>query len=126
MQKTKYPNCDAEISTLLCFYPEKRKKLAVKLQNLNFLKIKLHTLRHYYACKLYHETKDILLVKSKLGHRNIANTMVYTRLVEWEQPNNWIVRRPQTTQEEDELVEAGFEYVRYDERMQPPIYRKRK
>ena len=107
-------------------YLAQRKKLAVKLQNPNFLKIKLHTLRHYYACKLYHETKDILLVKSKLGHRNIANTMVYTRLVEWDQPDNWIVRRPQTTQEEDELIEAGFEYVRYDDRMQTPIYRKRK
>jgi len=107
-------------------FVSKQKQLARKLQNPNLLKIKLHTLRHFYACKLYHMSKDILLVKSKLGHRNIQNTMVYTRLVEWEQPDNWIVRRPQTTKEEDELIEAGFEYVRFDDRNGTPIYRKRK
>jgi hypothetical protein len=63
---------------------------------------------------------------SKLGHRNIMNKLVYTRLVEWEQPDNWIVRRPTTTKEEDELIEAGFDYIRFDDRMQTPIYRKRK
>jgi integrase len=103
-----------------------RKRIAFKLQNPNLLKIKLHTFRHFYACKLYHTTKDILLVKEKLGHRNIQNTMVYTRLVDWEQPDCWIVKRPQTTQEEDELIAAGFEYVRFDERLDTPIYRKRK
>jgi integrase len=103
-----------------------RKHLAFKLQNPNLMKIKLHTFRHFYACKLYHSTKDILLVKEKLGHRNIQNTMVYTRLVDWEQPDCWIVKRPQNSQEEDELIAAGFEYVRFDERLDTPIYRKRK
>ena len=103
-----------------------RKNLARKLQNPNLTKVTLHTLRHFYACKLYHATKDLLLVKAKLGHRNIQNTLVYTRLVDWEQPDNWTVRRPTTTTEEDQLIEAGFEYVRFDDRMQTPIYRKRK
>jgi len=103
-----------------------RKHLAFKLQNPNLMKIKLHTFRHFYACKLYHSTKDILLVKERLGHRNIQNTMVYTRLVDWDQPDAWIVKRPQTTQEEDELIAAGFEYVRFDDRLAAPIYRKRK
>jgi integrase/recombinase XerD len=103
-----------------------RKQLALKLQNPNLIKVTLHTLRHYYACKLYHETKDLLLVKAKLGHRNIQNTLVYTRLVDWEQPDTWTVRRPTTSKEEDELIEAGFEYVRFDDRLQTPIYRKRK
>jgi integrase/recombinase XerD len=104
----------------------KRKQLARKLQNPNLLKIKLHTLRHFYACKLYHQTKDILLVMSKLGHRNIQSTMVYTRLVEWDQPDLWIVKRPLTSQEEDQLIESGFDYVRFDDRLGTPIYRKRK
>jgi hypothetical protein len=52
--------------------------------------------------------------------------MVYTRLVDWEQPDCWIVKRPQNSQEEDELIAAGFEYVRFDERLDTPIYRKRK
>jgi integrase len=103
-----------------------RKRIAFKLQNPKLLKIKLHTFRHFYACKLYHTTKDILLVKEKLGHRNIQNTMVYTRLVDWEQPDCWIVKCPQSAQEEDELIAAGFEYVRFDERLDTPIYRKRK
>jgi integrase len=103
-----------------------RKHLAFKLQTPNLMKIKLHTFRHFYACKLYHLTKDILLVKEKLGHRNIQNTMVYTRLVDWEQPDNWVVKRPQTSQEEDELITVGFEYVRFDEQLNTPIYRKRK
>ena len=103
-----------------------RKQLARKLQSPNLTRITLHTFRHFYACKLYHNTKDILLVKAKLGHRNIQNTLVYTRLVEWDQPDAWTVRRPTTTKEEDELVEAGFEYVRFDDKLQTPVYRKRK
>jgi integrase len=100
--------------------------LAFKLQNPNLRKITMHTFRHFYACKLYHSTKDILLVKERLGHRNIQNTMVYTQIVEWDQPNQWIPRRPTTTKEEDELIEAGFEYVRFDDKLNVPIYRKRK
>jgi len=107
-------------------FVRKRKQLARKLQNPNLLKITLHTLRHFYACKLYHQTKDILPVKSKLSHRKIQNTMVYTRLVDWEQPDQWIVKRPMTSKEEDELIESGFEYVRFDDRLQTPIYKKRK
>lgn len=52
--------------------------------------------------------------------------MVYTRLVDWEQPDAWIVKRLLTTQEEDQLIEAGFEYVRVDDHLSTPIYRKRK
>lgn len=52
--------------------------------------------------------------------------MVYTRLVDWEQPEDYIVERPQTTKEEDELIEAGFEYVLFDDKLGMPIYKKRK
>jgi hypothetical protein len=37
-----------------------------------------------------------------------------------------ITKRPQTSQVEDELINAGFEYVRFDNRENVPIYRKRK
>ena len=33
---------------------------------------------------------------------------------------------PGTSKEEDELIKVGFEYDRYDEEEQVPIYRKRK
>jgi len=39
---------------------------------------------------------------------------------------DYTVRRPNTSKEEDEFIEAGFEYVRYDEKEECPIYRKRK
>jgi integrase len=38
---------------------------------------KLHALRHTFAIRLYHKTKDLRLVQVALGHRNITNTMVY-------------------------------------------------
>lgn len=38
---------------------------------------KLHSLRHTFAIRLYKKTKDLRLVQVALGHRNIANTMVY-------------------------------------------------
>lgn len=37
-----------------------------------------HSLRHTFAIRLYERTKDIQLVKTALGHRNILNTIVYS------------------------------------------------
>lgn len=43
---------------------------------------KFHALRHTYAMRLYMKTKDLKLVRDMLGHRNIANTMIYLDYVE--------------------------------------------
>lgn len=40
-----------------------------------------HSLRHTFAVELYQKTKDILKVKRALGHRSLANTMIYTTVV---------------------------------------------
>lgn len=40
-----------------------------------------HSLRHTFAIRLYKKTKDIRLVQFALGHRNIANTMIYADYV---------------------------------------------
>lgn len=37
----------------------------------------LHCLRHTFAVNIYRHTRDILKVKHALGHRAIANTMIY-------------------------------------------------
>ncbi len=37
----------------------------------------IHALRHSFAINVYRKTKDILLVKTALGHRSLANTMIY-------------------------------------------------
>jgi integrase/recombinase XerC len=42
---------------------------------------KFHSLRHTFAIQLYQKTRDIRLVQVALGHRNIANTMVYADYV---------------------------------------------
>jgi integrase len=68
-------------------FMSQRRRLSRKTGNGNFLKITLHTLRHFYACKLYHDTNQLLLVKEKLGHKRIDSTMVYTRIVEWDKPD---------------------------------------
>lgn len=42
---------------------------------------KLHSLRHTFAIRLYKKTRDLRLVQVALGHRNIANTMVYAQYI---------------------------------------------
>lgn len=40
-----------------------------------------HSLRHTFAIRLYKKTRDIRLLQFALGHRNIANTMIYADYV---------------------------------------------
>jgi integrase/recombinase XerD len=102
-----------------------RKKAAAKFQNPRLLQIHFHTFRHWFATMLYAKTKDILYVKQQLGHVSIDNTMLYTRLVNFES-DEFHVAHAKTLAEEDELIKAGFEFVRYDEKEGVAIYRKRK
>ena len=43
-------------------------------------KKKLHALRHTFAVQLYQKTRDIMIVQFALGHKNIANTMIYLEI----------------------------------------------
>jgi integrase len=61
------------------FY-QTRKVLSRKLQNPRLARISFHTLRHWKATVLYHQTKDILYVKQFLGHRKIETTLLYIQL----------------------------------------------
>jgi len=106
------------------FY-RRRKYLAWKLANPRISKITFHTFRHWGATMLYHKTKDILYVQKKLGHRCIENTMLYTQLINFES-DEWHVAHAETLDEEDKLIQAGFEFVRFDDRVNVAIYRKRK
>lgn len=72
----------------------------------------------------YHKTKDILHVKQLLGHRNINSTMLYTQLIDFDNPEEYTCRVANNLKEDQELIEAGFEYV--TERDGLKIYRKRK
>ena len=53
-----------------------RKVIARKLQNPRLIRITFHTLRHWKATVLCHQTKDILYVKEFLGHKKIEDTLL--------------------------------------------------
>ncbi len=38
-----------------------------------------HALRHSFATRLYRKSRNVLLVKQALGHRNIESTLVYAQ-----------------------------------------------
>jgi integrase len=106
-------------------YIKRRKKLSRTLAEPRIAKITFHTFRHWGATILFHKTKNIIYVQQKLGHRCIENTMVYTQLINFES-DEWHVAHAKTMAEEDKLIEAGFDFVRYNETEQVAIYRKRK
>jgi integrase len=95
------------------FY-QTRRVLVKKLQNPRLERISFHTLRHWKATMLYHQTKDILYVKQFLGHKKIETTLLYIQLVEVIYKNideQFTVRVAQTTEEITKLLEVGFEYI---------------
>jgi integrase/recombinase XerD len=100
-----------------------RNRLAERLCELQLKKFRLYDLRHYYATMLYHKTKDILLVKEKLGHRRLETTLVYTHLVDF-RDEEFTVRATSTVAEASKLIESGFEFV--NEIDGTALYRKRK
>lgn len=108
---------------LACCYYKVRQKLAKKLNNPRLLSISLVTFRHWGATMLYHHTRDILLVKKMLGHKNIQNTMKYTQLVNFKD-DDYEVTTATTEDEIKVLGKAGF--VKYDEHNGIHFYRKPK
>ncbi|MEM4733345.1 MAG: hypothetical protein QXD70_02325 [Candidatus Bathyarchaeia archaeon] len=57
--------------------------------------------------------------------QKIENTDLYTQLLNLEN-DEWHVATAKNLEEETKLIEAGFEYVRYSEKDEVAIYRKRK
>jgi integrase len=88
-----------------------RKRAATKLSNPRILQIHFHTFRHWRATMEYHRTKDILKVMRLLGHKSIANTLIYTQLVEFEDDDKYCTAVANNVQEARRLLETGFEYV---------------
>jgi len=101
-----------------------RKNAAIKLNNPRLLRIHFHTFRHWKATIEYHRTKDILYVMKLLGHKNIANTLIYTQLVEFEEDDKYCTGVVNNIEDARKLVEAGFEYVCNHENTM--LFRKRK
>jgi hypothetical protein len=91
-------------------FQKQRKLIAYKLKNPRQQQICFHTFRHWKATMEYHKTRDILHVMQMLGHRNINNTLVCTRLIDFKD-DEYIARIIHSEQEVCQLIESGFEYV---------------
>lgn len=86
-----------------------------KLGNSRLLKITYRTIRHWKGTMEYHKTKDIIHVKTILGHKSINNTMIYINLeqalFQTGDTSEYITRVAKTVKGVRALLEAGFEYV---------------
>jgi integrase len=92
-------------------YMFQRRRAATKLNQPRLNLISFKSLRHYYACRLYESTKDILFVQRQIGHRSLANTVRYTRMVNFDADGEYIVKAAMTKSEAQPLIEAGYQYV---------------
>jgi hypothetical protein len=46
-----------------------------------------------------------------LGHKNIANTLLYTQLVEFEENDQYCTAVADNVEDAQKLISVGFEYV---------------
>jgi len=97
--------------------------LTEKLKDPSIKAVNLYSLRHAYACKLYHQTRNILLVKEMLGHKKLETVMVYVRLLNLGE-EEFTSAIAKTLNEACKLIEDGYEYV--CEMDSVKIFRKRK
>jgi integrase len=92
-----------------------RNRIALKLGNPRLREIRFHTIRHWRATMLYHQTKDILHVKEFLGHRSLDSTLTYINIERaifgCPDSSEFHVKVAQTPEEIKALLEVGFEYV---------------
>jgi integrase len=108
-------------------YERQRIKLVYKLGNPRLGQITFHTLRHWKATFLYHQTKDILYVMKFLGHKSIKNTLIYIQLEEAlfnREPDEYICKVAETIEEAKNLIELGYQYI--CEFNQAKLFRRRK
>jgi integrase len=87
-----------------------RRKVARNLDNPRIMKISFVTFRHWGATMLYHQTRNILLVKNLLGHKKIENTMKYTQLIQFKD-DEYEVTSATTVEEAKTILAAGFDYI---------------
>ena len=73
---------------------------------------------------LLKKTNNILLVKQKLGHANINNTLLYAQIVDILQEDSYTCEIAETTEQTKKLIENGYEYVTEQDGLK--FFRKRK
>ena len=91
-----------------------KKRLAQKLQNPRLMQVHFHTLRHWKATMLYHQTKDPFYVKEFLGHKRLDTTQLYIQIEKAlfkEMSDEFTVNVASEPEEIKKLLEVGFEYI---------------
>jgi len=109
-------------------YQKLIQRTATKLGNQRILKISPHTFRHWKATILYHETKDIIHVKTILGHKSINSTMIYINIENalfLQETDEWTTIVTHNIDEETKAINTGFQLVRAINET-TAIYKKRK
>ena len=93
-------------------------RLARLLNNTRFIKIHFHTFRHCKALREYHRTKDILYVKTVLGHRSILTTQqyveIYSQIYSNDKPDQFITKIAVTKEERIALLDDGWTFIKND------------
>lgn len=113
---------------LRVIFDHTRKRTAQKLGNPRIMKIHFHTFRHYKGTMMYHDAHDGTIVRHQLGHKTATMTDRYINIERGMWMNDdgqWTCKVAQDNNEEIQLNEKGFQYVRTlaDGK---PLYRKRK
>lgn len=102
-----------------------RQRTAKKLHRPEFGKISFYSFRHYFASRLYNLTRDYLLVKQKMGHRRLEQTMTYIHTIaDGFDDNDFITAIAKTVEEACKLIEEGYDFVQDFNGIK--IYKKRK
>jgi integrase len=93
-------------------YDQQKNTIAKKLQNPRLKQIKFHTFRHFYASRMYAQTRNILHVKELLGHRDINSTLVYTHLIPFDdEAENYYHATAKDDKEAGELIDQAWQFV---------------
>ena len=88
-----------------------RNRVSAKLNSPQIRLIPLRNLRHHYATTLYDRTKDILLVKQRLGHKKLETTMFYVQLINFNEEEEYTCKTATNAKEAQDLIEHGFTYI---------------
>jgi integrase len=102
------------ITSMKTTFIKSRKRIALKLQNPRLTQISFHTLRHWKATMLYHQTKDPYYVQHFLGHKSLKSTEIYINIehtIFEPSSDEFTVRVTDKAEEVKTLLEVGFEYV---------------
>jgi integrase len=87
-----------------------RGHIAAKTANKDLMMIHLHTFRHFFATKLYLQTRDIRYVQKKMGHRSITSTTIYENSEPNQDVETFMVKAVTSREEAEKLIALGYEF----------------